>query len=156
MRLFRAKPEDVPRIEECARMCCAEHGENAIGGHLNWDHYRSVLLGIIESGIGAMFLVEDENGKIVAGIAGAKYPAVLTGVMRTNQIFVYVQPEHRGKVSFRKLVGELEAWAVENSCRDIVMPLIDSMPMKTRDFYEHSGYNLMQTEYRKSFERSTA
>jgi GNAT superfamily N-acetyltransferase len=97
-----------------------------------------------------MFLIEDDLQEVVAGIGGATYPALLTGLDRCSQLFIYVRPDHRGKVSIRRLMRELEVWAVENKADDILMPLLDSMPIAAREVYERMGYRPLQTEYRKS------
>ena len=152
MRMFRATADDVPRMIECAKLCCLEHGEAVLGGKLDAKHYEQTWCKLIESGIGVMFLVEDETGKIVGGIGGARYPTLLTGLERCTQLFVYVRPEYRGRISIRKLMRELEIWAVEIRAHDICMPLLKSMPGSTRDVYEKMGYTETETQFRKTLE----
>jgi GNAT superfamily N-acetyltransferase len=148
--MFRATVDDVVRMMPCARLCCAEHGEERTGGPLNELHYEASWRKLIESNIGVMFLIEDDSQEVVAGIGGAKYQALLTGLSRCKQLFIYVRPDHRGKVSIRRLIRELEVWAVENQSDDILMPLLDSMPIASKEVYERMGYRPLETEYRKS------
>jgi GNAT superfamily N-acetyltransferase len=152
MKLFKAKVEDVPRMMKCARLCCEEHGAEVVGGHLDAEHYQHTWENMIAGGTGVMFLYED-NGKVVGGIGGAKYPALLSGKMRASQLFIYILPEYRGAMlSVRRLMKSLEIWAVENGCSDVVMPLLETMPRRTQSVYVRFGYKLMEMLYRKPLE----
>jgi GNAT superfamily N-acetyltransferase len=132
----------------CAISCCVEHGPERIGGVLNPRHYESCWRQLLTAGAGAMFLYED-NGMVVGGIGGAKYPALLSGNTRVNQLFIYVLPEYRGKIPIRRLMICLEAWAAENDADDILMPLIETMPGATRSVYERLGYRFLESTFRK-------
>ena len=68
--LLTARSDDVFRIEECARLCCEEHGEERCGGPLNWPHYRDFWIDLIERGDGVIFYHEDEHGMMVGGFGG--------------------------------------------------------------------------------------
>lgn len=125
-----------------------EHGPERMGGVLNPSHYEGCWRQLLLAGAGAMFLYE-EGGLVIGGIGGAKYPALLSGKPRVNQLFIYVLPEYRGRVPVRRLLTSLEAWAVENGAADILMPLIETMPASTRSVYERMGYHLFESSFRK-------
>ena len=148
MKFFTATSSDIPRIEECARECCAEHGKSMVG-LLSWENYRQVWERLYARGDGIMFLYEDDAGKIIGGVGVAKYQEPLTAHLRAAQVFVYVKPEYRGKLSFRKLIHSIELWAIENKCQEITMPWLDTMPEKTEDYYKRMGYWPLQTLYVK-------
>lgn len=148
MNFFAAKSRDIPRIEECARECCAEHGENMVGV-LDWEHYRKRWELLYLTNNGVMFLYEDATGRIIGGIGVAKYQEPLTGRWRACQVFVYVKPEYRGQLSFSRMIRSIELWAIENGCLEITMPLLDTMPEKTEDYYVRKGYWPLQTLYVK-------
>jgi hypothetical protein len=149
MRFFQANITDVPRIRKCAEMCCREHGSERMGGELDWEHYLCFLLGLFAHNHAAMFLYEDA-GEIVGGMAVGMARAPLTGLWLAQQIFLYAKPEYRGLISVRRLVRECEHWAKDVAgCRNMVMPLLDTMPAKTEDFYLRLGYREQQTNYLK-------
>ncbi len=146
MRLFQATAEDVGRIEECATLCCLEHGEERTGGPFNWPHYRMAWETMIVNERAAMFLYEEPgSGDIVGGIGGIKYVNILTGKPRAAQVFLYVQPLFRGALSLSRLLNAFEMWAIEQRCHDVLATLLDTMPPKTRLFYEHKEYRDMET-----------
>lgn len=148
MKLIRATVEDVPRIEWCAKVCCAEHGKETTGGELNWEHYRKFWAQQVSAGTGAMFLYEDE-GLIVAGVGVVKYQEILTAKWRARQIFIYVKPDYRGKASVRRMMVAIECWAREHNCHDVVVTYLESMPEKTESFYRRSGYRPLETSFVK-------
>lgn len=148
MKLFRAIISDVYRIEECARLCCQEHGRERMGGDLDWFGYRRCLEDALSNCNGAMWLYEDD-GRIVAGFCGGKFQEPLTGLWRATQIFLYAMPEYRGRISIRELFNRFEEWAALNGCKNIVMPLLDTMPPSTASLYKRLGYIPQQTNYLK-------
>lgn len=149
MKLIRATVEDVPRIEWCAKLCCGEHEEFRMSGGLNWSFYREFWEQQMKAGQGAMFLYENEDRMIVAGIGAMKYREALSGRWRAKQIFVYVQPDVRGKASFRRMMAAIENWAREQNCYDVVATCMESMPEKTETFYRRSGYRALETSFVK-------
>lgn len=149
MNLFRANADDVHRIKECAIACCAEHGEERTGGPLDWQHYYETLVGLLADGRGAMWLYSDDDGKIVAGLCGARYIDPLTGLMRASRIFIYVLPTHRGTVNILRLFRLYEAWAREEGCQVVTMSVLDTMPPSTASVYERLGYVEQETIYLK-------
>ena len=114
-----ATPDDVWRIEECARLCCEEHGEERCGGPLNWPHYRDFWIDLIERGDGVIFYHEDEHGMMVGGFGGAVMTEPITGKLRAAQMFHYYKPEWRGRISIRRLVKDFEAWAKTRADRSL-------------------------------------
>ena len=153
--LLTARSDDVFRIEECARLCCEEHGEERCGGPLNWPHYRDFWIDLIERGDGVIFYHEDEHGMMVGGFGGATFTEPITGLMRAAQMFHYYKPEWRGKVSIRKLVREFEKWAAVRAGGkpfNTTMPLLDTNNPKTELFLRALGYAPQSASWIKRFQ----
>ena len=143
MKPLIATPDDVWRIEECARLCCEEHGEERVGGPLNWPHYRDFWIDLIERGDGVIFYHEDERGMMVGGFGGGISIEPITGIPRAVQLFHYYKPEWRGSVSVRRLVREFEKWSGErcgSMPRNHTLPLLDTNNPKTARFMRAMGY----------------
>lgn len=154
MNLIEATLKDVPRIEDCARKCCAEHGVAQTGGPLDWDCYRAVLEYLLNKGIGAMWLYEDDqpgpdHGKIVGGLCGVQQCDPLTGLYRASRVFLYVLPDYRKRLSVLRLFRRFEQWARKNRCATMTMSLLTTMPKATKRAYEAMGYAEQETIYLK-------
>lgn len=148
MRIFEASSADIVRMMDCARRCCAEHGAETIGGEFDDSHYETVLGRILESGDGAMLLIDD-GGEIVGGICFAVQVAMLTGRKVARQVFWYMEPSRRGSIMAARLVIEAEKKAAEMGCDQISMPVLPTMPAKSRQYFIGRGYVEIETTYRK-------
>ena len=99
----------------------------------------------VDSGIGCVFVLK-ENGKVVGGIAGIKYPDLHSGIMTAVETFWFVDKLHRGKGL--ALLAVFEKWAAEQECKRIAMiHLEDSHPEILEKVYLHRGYKLFEKHY---------
>lgn len=101
----------------------------------------------IESGIGCIFLLKDQD-KIVGGLGAIKYPDLHSGVLTAVETFWYVLPEYRGEGL--KLLDAYEQWASDNNCGKMAMiHMVDSMPKALEKLYTRRGYQLIEKHYVK-------
>jgi GNAT superfamily N-acetyltransferase len=146
MRIVRAQLQDVPRIMECARQFTAILPDCT----LDEAHYGNLWRRVIEAGAGAIFLLETDEGGVAGGIGGICTPDILTGQLVAVELFWYVQPEHRHGLFPVRLLREYERWASGQGCVHVSMIYMEaSMPERMKEFYERSGYRLLETVYRK-------
>lgn len=149
MNLFRATAADVPRMMGCARDCCAEHGPERMAGLLDETHYQAAWEKLLMSGAGMMFLFEDEMGNIVGGVGAVKYVDMLTGKWRASQVFLYIRPEHRGRLALPRLIKAYEQWAVDNHCESITTTVHGGMPVIAGAVFERLGFRELETVFVK-------
>ena len=149
MNIFQAAVADIPRMMQCAKDCCEEHGEARLGGKLDEEFYAAEWSKLIASGGGVMFLAEDGSGRIFGGIGGAIGRVMLTGKMRAGLLFWYVEKSHRTGLTAIRLVKVFEDWAKERGCAQISMAVNEGMSDHSGKFYERRGYEFAETFYRK-------
>jgi GNAT superfamily N-acetyltransferase len=117
---------------------------------LNAAHYGDVWRGFLNADIGAIFLLEDDNGNVVGGIGGVRHPDLLTGRVMAVEMFWYVREAHRMGMWPVRLLVEYERWAKSVGCYDVAMIHMEcSMPERLKEFYTRRGYRLFETIYRK-------
>lgn len=146
MRLFRATLDDVPRIMACAREFCA-----ILKQPLNEKHYGHFWSCVLSGNTGIIFLLEDEAGQVAGGIGGISHPDLLSGEPCAVELFWYVKPEFRKGLWPVRLLRSFEGWAEANGCKTVAMIYMqDSQPEKMKEFYERSGYRLLESHYTKA------
>jgi len=144
IKIYRASIEDVPKIIPCAKEYTEAMPNNVI---LNPDHLIRHWVNFIQNGIGVIILAE-EDGVVIGGIGGLKYPELFTGNLTAVETFWYTLEGKRG-VGI-KLFKLFEEWAKENDCRRIAMIYLPfSMPDKLDRFYTKNGYKLLEMHYEK-------
>jgi GNAT superfamily N-acetyltransferase len=148
MNIFRATVADVPRMMQCAKDCCDEHGEEVLGGKFDAEGYEAAWKALL-AGDGVMFLVEDATGKIVGGIGGATGLVTLTGKKRALSLFWYMDKAHRSGLTAIRLLDRFEQWAKDSGCQQITMPINDGMSKSSGKVYERRGFTPIEVTYRK-------
>lgn len=116
----------------------------------NHDHYAAELRRFISSGTGVIFYLEDDDGQIVGGIGGIKYPCLLTGKLTAVELFWYVDKERRSGTGGVRLFDAFEEWAKAHGCAKVAMVYLPcSMPERLYAFYERRGYRLAEMHFEK-------
>lgn len=104
---------------------------------------------LIETGIGVIFLAEDDT-HIVGAIGGTAYPDPNSFRLVAAEWFWFVESGYRG-IAGIKLYREFELWAKKRGAVEIQMiHLSDSMPGKLERFYKNLGFVPAETRYVKA------
>jgi GNAT superfamily N-acetyltransferase len=96
-----------------------------------------VLLG--KSGV---CLIAEADGEVV-GVAGAMvYPFYWNSAHMTGQeLFWWVNPEHRGSTLGKRMFNALEHWAKEKGCKSFMMICLETLkPEEVEKAYLRAGY----------------
>jgi len=124
--------------------------ESRLPGTFNWNHFLNTWKTLVNSGMGAMFVHQNQNLQFDAVIGGLTYLCPLTGDKETTETFWYVMPEARNGTKAIRLFERLEQWAVEQGSARIKMAYLEDLsPEIVRDMYERRGYVKQETTYRK-------
>lgn len=147
MKLIKAGVDDVPRIMECAR----EFTSVIPDCQLDEAHYAESWRGFLNAGNGVILLLETAVGQVAGGLGGIVHPDLLSGKLNAVELFWYVKPEYRGGTWPVRLLREFEVWAATRGCDQVCMIHMEcSMPARLKEFYLRSGYQLIETVYRKN------
>lgn len=139
--IYQATIYDLEKIIPCA----VEYTDQIPGMEFNAEHYLSFWRGMLQSGVGTIFLSETD-GVINGGIGGIKYPEPLSGRMTAVEMFWYTAKETRGDGI--KLYLKFKKWAKDNGCKRLAMIYLPcSMPDKLKQFYESEGFSLLEMHY---------
>jgi ribosomal protein S18 acetylase RimI-like enzyme len=82
------------------------------------------------------FVSKDETGKVIGGITGNMY------WLHIHIDFLWVDKSYREKGLGRKLLIELEEFAIEKGCRFIYL---DTLSFQAPEFYIKNGYEVFGT-----------
>jgi len=138
----RATEEDIEFIVEMGRKFYESCGFPSI---LTFD--PEILTGVLHNLIvndNACILVDD---KLRGMIAGVVYPYYFTGQMSGNEMFWWVEPEHRKGLG-KKLLDKLEEWAEAKGAVSFTMISLDaSNPEKMDKIYRKRGYEPREHHY---------
>lgn len=115
--------------------------------NFNIEIFKKNWIQFIESGLGVIFVLEDENN-IIGVLGGFKYPDVNSGELIATEFFWFVDADKRGNGI--RLLKEFEKWAKEEDCKKIIMVyLCDLMPEKLDRVYKRLGYRRTEINYTK-------
>jgi GNAT superfamily N-acetyltransferase len=143
-QIREATVEDFPRMESCAREFFSQ--SRFLKG-FDPGVFASTWAGLLASGAGAIFLLEDEN-EIHGALGGVAYPDPHTGDLLATEFFWFVSAGHRGQGL--RLLKTFETWARAKGCRQIRMAhLVDLMPEKLEAVYKRLGYAPAEVLYVK-------
>jgi GNAT superfamily N-acetyltransferase len=102
---------------------------------------------LIESGIGKMFILEDETGKMLGGLGciigeDLHYPRTVA-----VETYWFIAKEHRGRGL--ELLNHFEKWAEDNNYIPFMSCLADSYSEELEKLYLKRGYKLVEKQYAK-------
>jgi len=140
----RLEIKDIPKLAKYAEEFYAS--SEFLAG-FNIDIFRASWEKLIGSGMGVIFILEDET-EIYGALGAVKYPDFNSGQLIACEMFWYVAQEKRGEGL--SLLDAFEKWAKDEGCKYINMTyLADSMPEIIKRIYERRGYTLAEVAYKK-------
>lgn len=99
-------------------------------------------------GIGVVFVLEDQGGKLCGMLGAIALPDPHTHDTKATELFWVTLPGHRGHGL--KLLAAYEHWAARQGCRFITLcHMADSMPDRLKTVYERRGYRVSEVAYTK-------
>jgi GNAT superfamily N-acetyltransferase len=141
--------EDIPRILEMGERFFETAGWPEVAA---WDaESMARTLGfLIERDIGAVFVL-DEGGDLVGMAGGMLNPFYFNaGHLTGQELFWWVEPEHRGQGRF--LFDALEDWARAAGAQSFTMIALDRIkPEVMGRIYRARGYRAAEHSYIKRF-----
>lgn len=106
----------------------------------NASTFRANIKHIVACNQGAVFLLVDSD-QINGAIGGVIHPDICDGSIVAQELFWFVNPTSRGKMSAFRLYEAFENWAVEQSAARISMTAVCNEYLGAlRKFYEKRGF----------------
>lgn len=155
--MFQIRPyrrDDAKDLQKCFTEL--QRFENAIernrtDGRIVGETYIRQMLEICQEKNGRIFIAE-QDGKVV-GYAFARIERHPERIFTTLTEYVYVQdlvllPDARGKGMGRKLLQEVEQYALDSGMRTILLTVLSKNP-SAKKFYRKSGFTELDIVMRK-------
>ena len=141
--------EDIPRILQMAHGFHSDAIEGLNLGYNPSDYSRYILF-LLDNPITTVLVLED-GGKVIGTIAGIISPWFMDNRDRiVTEQWVWVEPEARGRGSFKKLIEALVEWGKGFGATKLSMIAIGSgTEDQVRDFYKKQGFKYMETHFIK-------
>ena len=112
------------------------------------DHAVNKYKGMISNGNGHMFILEDDNGKMIGGLGCVVGDDLHFPRKIAIETYWFVHPDNRGEGL--SLLRYFEQWAKDNGCDAVAMiHLTDSMPETLDRLYTRRGYKMIERHYIK-------
>ncbi len=129
-----AELSDLERCIELGRRFYDEGGFAESLGPFDADYNLKYLASIIESSNAVLFLHKH-------GMAGAVInPSPIAPVLIGQEVFWYVEQEHRGGMAALRMFAALEQWAKEKGAAAMYMICMDNMGDTAQRMYKRCGY----------------
>lgn len=111
--------------------------------------FRATLYQLM--GDNAVCLVAEIGGQVVGAAGALAYPFYFDASHKTGQeVFWWLDPEHRGGQTGIRLFADLEAWAREQGCRTFTMIALDAVDAaRVGRMYQRCGYRASEHSYIK-------
>lgn len=153
MKVRKATTADIPRICElgAAFWATTKQGESA---SYDSDAVAAMAQHMIDDVNGAVFVAETEEGEVVGGCAGLVYPVWMApGHLTGQEMFWYVDPDHRRSRAGQLMFDALESWARdERKTHSFTMIALAGLHEKrVGQMYESKGYFSAEHSYLKVF-----
>jgi GNAT superfamily N-acetyltransferase len=104
---------------------------------------------LIKAGVGVLFKIA-VGDKMVGGLGGTIYGDPNDGQLVAQEMFWFVDADHRGGMAPIRLLKNFEDWARSRGASRVHMAhLLELQPDKIRDFYERRGYKAVEVVYSK-------
>jgi len=118
-------------------------------GGWNWDAFHQVWFELLSSGLGKIFVVEDDNG-LVGALGAAFLPDPYSGQMTAVEQFWYVLPSHRKTRVGMDLFLAFQQEAQKRQAKKMVMVHLAALtPESLQKFYEKEGFKLAEQTFWK-------
>ena len=124
--------------------------QSKLPGTFNPAFFKSIWTTFIEQDLGAMFMLLDDQQKLMGVIGGLKHPDPYNGDLVAQEMFWFVHPAHKSKGAV-ELYNAFEGWAKEIGAKRLCMACVCNSHMKAvRKFYERKGYRPVDVSYFKN------
>lgn len=124
--------------------------ESQIPGTFIPSVFRAYWREFISKNTGVIFLVIQDN-EICGAIGGVSSPDICNGQIVVQEMFWFVKPLARGKVSSLKLYDALERWSKAIGAVRLQMSCIGNMhTAQVRKFYERKGLKAKEISFFKT------
>lgn len=148
-RMIRAAAEsDIPALIEMGRRFFQASGYGDLAA-FDRESFTATVQHLMAGG--GVCLVAETDGQVV-GMAGAlAYPFYFNADHKTGQeLFWWLNPEHRGGLLGARLFAGLESWAQDQGCASFTMVALDAVrPEQVGGMYKRRGYRASEHTYIK-------
>lgn len=145
MIIRTATVDDLKNMGECAEQFYAS---SRFLKNFNLDRFCAVWADLITKGVGVIFGLFDDVGKVCGAIGGVVSPDLYSGEPIAHEFYWFVLEGYRGKGI--QMYRAFEAWARERECTQIQMVhLTDSMAEQLGHVYERLGFVQAEVRYTK-------
>lgn len=152
MKVRSATISDLPNVVELGAEFFAQTTQAEFTSY-NPTGVKDFLSTLLNSEMGAVFVAETDAGEMVGITGGLLYPLWMGDSHITGQeLFWYVDPEHRKSKAGRRLFDALEKWAKDAGANSFNMVALSHLHEKrVGRMYESKGYRPMERMYTKEF-----
>jgi GNAT superfamily N-acetyltransferase len=146
MTIRTATPEDLGRVEKCAREF---YSSSRHLKRFDLETFRKTWLSLFASDCGVIFLVCDDSDDILGALGAVAYPDPNSGELVAVEFFWFIRKGCRGKGL--ELYRRFEQWARDRNCLQIRMGyLVDLMAEKHQRVYRRLGFEPIEVTYAKT------
>jgi GNAT superfamily N-acetyltransferase len=150
MKIREAAQEDMQRLLEMRRRSYEQANFDELLGPFNEDHFRMVFGTSLSAQDGTTWLlVAEEDGRVFGATFGVLCPVWLyPDAVCASELFIWVEPEMRGRGAGEALVKSVEEWAKIKGADFVSMfsfPHLD--PARMRHVCAKRGYSEMETNH---------
>lgn len=129
-----AELSDIPRCIDLGRQFYAEAEFEKTIGAFDESYNKEYLTSLIESPNAALFL--HDHG--MAAVLLSK--SLIAPVLIAQELFWYVEKDHRGGTAAARLFGSIQEWAKNHGAEAMYMICMHNMGDTAQRMYERCGY----------------
>lgn len=150
MKIREAELNDVPNLVPLLKPFY-ESTKQAAFTDFDPEAISDLIGSLIVSDAGEVFLAETDDGRLVGTTGGMIYPLWFSPTHNTGQeLFWYVDPDHRKSKAGKQLFEALESWAKAQGAGSFCMIALSHLHEKrVGQMYESKGYTPMERSYIK-------
>lgn len=141
----KATPEDIPRLVAMGTRFLTE---TVYCGRVlvNPDAMARTLTLLLASDVGGLF-VSEQDGTVTGMIGLLVFEHPFTGQLAAQELFWWVEPEHRAGGNALRLLKRGEQWAAAAGAHHVHMI---APTAAVGQLYERLGYGYLETGYQKA------
>ena len=134
-------------IGELVRLGRLFHAEAALGGSFDATGLAEFLHNLRTSGNLVAFVAEGDDHTIIGCIVGVRSKQMMTDVVLLEELYWYVEPEHRGGTAGFRLVDHFIKWSKDNQCGGVVMARLSAGHDNLHRYYTRHLFKEIETHY---------
>ncbi len=141
------EPEELPL---CVPLGQAFHAEYQLPGRIDPEVFVQNWTNFIMGGQGVIFSAW-RSERVIGGLGAVIVPDLLDARLVANELFWFIEPDHRGGVTAIRLLQAFEDWALVKGAteRRIARFAFGKMGERLHAFYSRRGYCLVEMSYVK-------